>query len=286
MASLPPQPGPATQALIDVFRSSELRVRDPSQLLFSVIGWARTLLDEDTPPARRNRDVDAEGLARLVADYLVEMAPDVNATDEYHRSPLFILMSGPVSECHSRLAELLLQAGAEPSRALNFRITAWPVEPSVDKLYLSCLDREIATSLEPLISTMKAAGAIDVNEQDVIGNTALHLLCGATISTQCTATKIKSLTGLGADPNSVNAAGETPLHHLLAYGNTKQGSVRALLEAGADPALVPDLYRYVHSAVNSNIRKAVITLLEDSGAPPCPAEIARDAGLGGPRQGL
>ena len=262
-----------------------LALSKPALLLHKIIEWARTILDEDTPPARRAPGMAADRLVGLVADYLVENGADVNVTDEHGRTPLAVLLSGRLSQCHAPLARLLLQAGADTS--------GWTVKPlglrmdwTIDRLYFRCKDAEIVTHLEPLLQILIDARVVDVNEayKTALGVvvTPLHRLCGARLkpgASQCTAAKIKSLTGLGADPNSVNEAGETPLHHLLAYGRATQGTVRALLEAGADPALVPNLYDYVYAHTKQPAGQAIMTLLEDYGAPPCPPRVAAAVGL-------
>ena len=103
---------------------------------------------------------------------------------------------------------------------------------------------------------LATAGA-DVNSQNENGSTPL-----ADAAAIGNAEMVRTLTSLGADPNAISASGDPALHWAIISG--KLDVAEALLQAGADPYYRTELTENVYTALlNSKApREAVLALLE------------------------
>lgn len=107
------------------------------------------------------------------------------------------------------------------------------------------------------------AGA-DTQVQDKFGRSALHLtFYGDKVGSAASCVSI--LLSNGADPKSVNLAGETPLHNAVLSGDTD--SIKMLIDAGADVnALTAEGTPVLSYAIFNRKDVDIVRLLLDKGA--------------------
>jgi ankyrin repeat protein len=171
----------------------------------------------------------AEGHRDVVAG-LIEMGADVNAASRTGFTPLvFAAIKDDIAS-----VKLLLEAGANPDVALL---------SGAKPIIVAMQYRHTAVAMALL------EGGADINVRDRTGNTALHLAAQVGDSNL-----VRALLAKGADPNvrtpksmaPMGARGggglgrgtlgeQTPL--MIAARNNREAAMRALVAAGADPAL-------------------------------------------------
>ena len=197
------------------------------QRLFAAIidddlGKAKQLLKEE--PALTNEPTQTPRLERSLPHWIYAKDTALHVAAAGHRV---------------EIARLLLDAGADPSAALNHR-RSQPLHYAADGYVISDLWNE--KKQVAMIRILLKAGA-HVNAQDKNGATPLH----RSVRTRCAAA-VKCLLDSGADPKIRNKPGSTAFH--LAVQNTGRGGsgaeiakaaqreiIQAFLKQGVSPAI-------------------------------------------------
>lgn len=106
------------------------------------------------------------------------------------------------------------------------------------------------------------ARGVDVNAQDGMGNTVLHLAIARLASVE----PVRALLGFGARTDLLGRGGLTPLQYALSLD--REEKALALLSGGADPNIPsPDGRRPLHRAIESTrISIKLVRQLVESGA--------------------
>jgi len=159
---------------------------------------------------------------------LISKGADVNARDQFGRTPLLEACGRP----NTQAVALLLEAGATPHpEALGF--ACWLNRSEATALLLKAglsPDGGIVDAAQgghvKLLRFLLQKGA-NVNARSGSGNTALH-----TAALQGGIEAVTLLLEEGADPNAKNDRGRTPLHTAIS-GDCEVKSIRLLMDAGS-----------------------------------------------------
>lgn len=190
-----------------------------------------------------------------IAELLLRKGAYVDYVDCDHNSPLTLALQNG----HLALAELLLNAGADPAvRVTEFDLSALDFADSGDAVRLlvkhgarvdvpsssghtalhSAAQYNNSTGL---VQALVQAGA-DLEAGDMAGQKPLHYAAGASYTDRISPEAALSLLNLGAEVNALTDGGETALHFAAARAG-KQGSVEmvdVLLSRGADETIVSE----------------------------------------------
>ena len=174
---------------------------------------------------------------------LLHAKANPNITDKYGDSSLHSAICG---YCSKETVQDLINHGAHVNAADNIGDTAISLASSIAQ-------REIVKLL-----LLERA---DPNITNADGDACLH----RAVNANCSDEMLKDLILYGADVNAVNKKGRTPLLLSCIFG--QMDSVRALLEAGADPTIGDEEgFSCLHAAVDGQCSKGTLQALIDHGA--------------------
>lgn len=186
-----------------------------------------------------------QGLAEI-AQTLIDAGADVNDDENSHSVPP---IHNAVLFGHSETVSVLLASGASPDRrirneevtldrqvSLASRLLSLSAaeendarqDPDSEEMRRSYLYHAMLEGDEQTFSELLEGGA-NPDTKHVNDATLLHFA----VDRYNNLNYIKSLTKFGADPNSPDIAGSTPLHYAAFMGYEETAAI--LLEAGADP---------------------------------------------------
>ena len=174
---------------------------------------------------------------------LLHAGANTNISDKYGDSSLHLAIRG---HCSRETIQKIIDHDAHVNGANDIGDTAL--------LLASC---NAQTEIVRLLLTAKA----DPNIVNKDGDASLHGAVDASGSEE----KLQELIKYGADVNTVNKSGKTPLLLSCFYG--QQDSVKVLLGAGADPTISDEQgFSCVHAAVDGRCNKNTLQTLIDHGA--------------------
>ena len=193
--------------------------------------------------------------SQITARYLIERGADTNAKCDISNT-LGTLLFEAVRQKKEWAVELLLEGGADLQarditgrRVLYYAVrggqesivkvlldhgatetlTTGPVSNSGSTILHCAMIKPNLTIVEMILKA-----GVDINGQDLIGDTALHGL--ERTGPQPLEQTVSFLLNLGAEINMVNKYSDTPLH--LAVSHDRLRIAQMLLDAGADPRLM------------------------------------------------
>ncbi|KAJ6236625.1 serine/threonine-protein kinase tnni3k-related [Anaeramoeba flamelloides] len=166
--------------------------------------------------------VGREDLTLEILKYIVEIGSDVNAVDEFNKSPIFDLME---INGNPELIRYLLEKGVD----LNIKD-----ETHCTPLLKICKSEETRPTVDILKLIIEFKGDLDISDDDK--NTALHVLL---LQKKLEIDLIKVLVENGADIDLTNGRKFTPLHILMKRNVLNLDLITYLINKGANPN-IPD----------------------------------------------
>ena len=174
---------------------------------------------------------------------LLKANSDPNIVNTYGETCLHLAVRG---FCSKKMIQTIIDHGADVNATNKNNMTA---------LVIACV-----MGNKDAIRVLLNAGA-DPNIADVDGNTWLH---GA-VRGECTKVVLEAIIGKGADVNTTNKDGATPL--MIACGKGNKDDIKLLLHAGADPNITDDNGNtWLHEAVRGECSEEVLQTIIDHGA--------------------
>ena len=207
---------------------------------------------------------------------IIDHCADVNTVNNRGQTALwFACLDGQES-----FVKILLDAGADPSladrhgdsclhAAVHGQCSTETIQKIVDHgTQLNAVNKDGAT---PLLLACSAAQAeavrvllnakADPNIAYADGDACLH----AAVAANCSKEIIEEIINYGGEVNALNKRGRTAL--LLGCFYRQMDSVKVLLEAGADPAIVDEEgFSCLHAAIDGYCSKDILQALIDHGA--------------------
>jgi ankyrin repeat protein len=155
----------------------------------------------------------------VLAEFLLVHGAEVNATDQFRRTPLHLAADAG----HKRLCELLLAKGGDVNAADSKGFT--PLHFAAAKGYLAVAETLLAAGAKVNTKTPPDAERAFSNERE---SSPLHFAAENGFPAV-----VELLLQHGAEINARDRGGQTPL--VRAIGKNQPATVRRLLEKGADP---------------------------------------------------
>ena len=207
---------------------------------------------------------------------IINHGADVNAVNNRCQTALWLACYGGQVE----LVTVLLNRGADPNivdknndsslhAAIYGHCNPETIQQMIDHgAHVNAGSKDCTTPLLLACSTAQAEAVgillkakANPNIADTDGGTSLH----AAVNAECSKETLQEIINYGADVNAVNKRGRTPL--LLSCSYRQIDSIKVLLGAGADPAIVDDEgFSCLHAAIDGRCSKDTLQELTDHGS--------------------
>lgn len=149
---------------------------------------------------------------------LLEFGVDPNVTNNRKNTPLFFACANGYTE----ICKILIEHGANVNARNNKRRTPFfanTIYGHFDQTHVETGDMLLKAGAKP-------------NLKDTVGNTAIHVLCGSEVQSDTQLEALKFLISRGVKLNIKDSEEETPLHTAFVVGHYKLA--KELIAAGAD----------------------------------------------------